>query len=447
MNENTKILLFLLLSGLLIVSPYALRAFEGNPHMINSEAYYNIRINGYDTLQNRTTSYSILDHLNKNQLLFNRIIPVLCGILSAGLTLLILKKHNISGKNITATILLLISSPIFIYTFIDFKYFSFNVLLSLLIIYLIVSKKNIIAIMPFIIMPFIDLQSSLIGFLFIISYIFMTAKSYKNYYLLVASGIVSIIVAVWINLTAGHTIMMLTFENPKLVTDIGSQAGFSFSSIILTIIGLLLLWEKGIKNFFVYIFLTALVIISVFSTQLKAFMNYILVIYAGFAFIHLVKRRWSIQIIKKITLLLIICSIMFTTILYATKLSKSAPTPEYVDAINFIKEQSFKEETILSSIENGYLIEYFANRRVFVDQKSLAYESDRIKILDTLTLSRNLERTEDILKQYNIKYVFIDQSFRQKLETDEGLLFLIENSDKFKSIYKNEEVEVWIYTG
>ncbi len=445
MNDNTKTLLILLLAGALILSPYAFRTFQGNPYMINSEAYYNARVSGQDQLQDRTMPLSIFNVFNQDNVLFNKIIPLLSGILCVGLAFMIMKKHNISEKNITAITLILISSPIFLYTFLDLKYFAFTIILSLLTIYFIASKRYVISAIPLVLIPFIDFYSSLIAMILILLYVLLTAKNYSNYRIVLILGIVSFIAAILLNNYLGYSVTRIPIEKSKLITDIGAEAGFSFSSIVLTLIGMILLWDKGLKNLLVYILIIIMFGLSVFNTTLKAYVNFILVVYAGFAFIYLTKRKWSIQIIKKVTLLLIVCSIMFTTILYATKLSKSEPTPAYVDALNFLKEQSFENERVLSTMENGYLIEYYAERGVFIDEKTNVYEPKRLTLFNNLTTSRNLERTEMILKEYEIKYIFIDDYFRQKLEADQGLLFIIQTSQKFKNIYKNEEVEVWMY--
>lgn len=445
MNENTKILLILLLAGALILSPYAFRIFQGNPYMINSEAYYNIRVAGEDTLQDRTMPFSILDLFDQNNVLFNKILPLLAGILCVGLSIMIMKRHNISEKNTTAITLILISSPIFLYTFLDLKYFSFSIILSLLTIYLISSKRNILSAIPLVLIPFFDFYSSLIAIVLVLLYILLTAKNYKNYRIIIILGAASFIAALLLNNYMGYSVFRLPIEKTRLITDIGAEVGFSFSSMILTLIGMILLWEKGLKNLLVYMLIIAMFSLSVFNTTLKAYVNFILVVYAGFAFVYLTRRKWSIQIIKKVTLLLIICSIMFTTILYATRLSEMEPTPEYVDAMKFIKDQSFEDETVLSSIENGYMISYYSERSVFIDEKTNIYEPKRIAIYNNLTTSRNLEKTESILKEYSIRYIFIDEPFRQKLEADEGLLFIIENSQKFKDIYKNEDIEIWMY--
>lgn len=445
MNENTKTLLILLLAGALILSPYAFRIFQGNPYMINSEAYYNIRVSGEDALQDRTMPFSILDLFNQNNIIFNKILPLLLGILCVGLSIMVMKRHNISEKNTTAITLILISSPIFLYTFLDLKYFSFAIILSLLTIYLISSKRYLFSAIPLVLIPFFDFYSSLISIVLVALYILLTAKNYNNYKIMIILGIVSFIAALLLNNYLGYSVTRIPLEKTRLITDIGAEAGFSFSSMVLTFIGMILLWDKGLKNLLVYIMIIIIFGLSAFNTTLKAYVNFILVVYAGFAFVYLTRRKWSIQIIKKVTLLLIICSIIFTTILYATKLSETEPTPAYVDALRFIKDKSLEDESVLSVIENGYIIEYYSERRAFIDEKTNIYEPKRLAVYNNLTTSRNLEKTESILKDYSIKYIFVDKAFRQKLEADQGLLFIIENSQKFKEIYKNEEVAVWMY--
>ncbi|MGV8150882.1 MAG: hypothetical protein ACP5NV_04090 [Candidatus Woesearchaeota archaeon] len=445
MNENTRTLLMLLLAGVLILSPYALRMFEGNPYTINSETYYNTRVSGYDELQERKMPFSILDYFNQNSVIIGKILPVLLGILSIGLCILIMKKHNISEKNTTSITLILISSPIFLYTFLDFKYYAFSLILTLLTIYLLASKTKTYAAIPLALIPFFDLYSALISAIFISMYVLLMEKKLRSYIPLLIVGVLSIIAAIIVNIYTGHDMTRIPIENPRLITDIGAEAGFSFSTIILAIIGIMLLWEKGLRNLVLYIVIIGLVVLSIYNTTLKAYINYALVVYAGFAFIYLTKRKWSIQIIKKITLLLIVCSIMFTTIFYATKLSQSAPTPEYVDALNFLKDQSIENEKVFSSQENGYIIQYYSQRAAFIDQKSNIYEPEKLKIFNNITHSRNLEKTEKMLQEHGIRYIFIDEKFKQRLESDEGLLFLIENSNKFKNIYQNERVEIWMY--
>jgi membrane-bound ClpP family serine protease len=256
----------------------------------------------------------------------------------------------------------------------------------------------------------------------------------------------AILLSLILNTYYGYGIIhMFRFYAHNMLTDIGATVGISFSTLILAIIGLMLLWENGWRTLVTYLLMILLIVASLFNDTLRIYTNFIIMIYAGFAFIHLNKRKWSIGIIKKTTVLLIICSIFFSTLVYMTKLSSSEPTPEYVNALKFITGQSFPNEVILCSPENGYFIEYYTERMVLADDSTKFYDHKRYELIENITTSRNLERTESLLKEYNIKYIVISKEFEPYLKEKEGLLFLIENSKKFSNIYKNEKVNVWMY--
>ncbi|MEM4638060.1 MAG: hypothetical protein QXK76_03520 [Candidatus Woesearchaeota archaeon] len=445
MKDNTRIFLTILLTGIIILSPYALRIFKNNPYDINSESYYNIRISEYDSLQERTITFSLLNILQKDNLIITKILPLFLAILCVGLIILIMKKHNIVDKNIMPTILILIASPAFIYTFVDLKYFSYTLALSLLFVYFLVNKKNFLSAIPLIAMPFFDYYSSIIAIIFINLYLIITKNKNRKTFLII--GLMSLTVASITNFYILKIQPILPINNLLIITDITGEVGFSFSMIILSIIGIILLWEKGLKNFIINILIILLLILSTFSIELKAYMVLILSLYAGFAFSYLKKRKWSIQIIKKVTMLLIVCSIVFTTVLYISKLSNSNPTNNDIDALKFLKDYSFNNEKILSSHENGFLIQYYANRPTLTDQKTKNYEPEKMKIYEEIIKSRNLEKTETLLKNNNIKYFYIDKKFKKTLEEKEGLLFLLEQSKKFQQIYKNQEIEIWMHIG
>jgi hypothetical protein len=104
-------------------------------------------------------------------------------------------------------------------------------------------------------------------------------------------------------------------------------------------------------------------------------------------------------------------------------------------------------EVILASPENGYIVEYYTERMVLVDDMTKYRDYQKYIDMDNLTSSRNLDRTQKLLNEYNIKYIIIDQEFEPYLTNKEGLLFLIETSQKFTSVYKNNNIEIWMYNG
>jgi hypothetical protein len=456
-QDNAKALVFLvLLAGLLIVTPYFFRMWQGNPYSINSETYNILRLYNtldndfYDDLQDRNVMLNILYFLPFTEdygFFMTKIIVFLLALLSIIFGYLIMKRHNFPDKVTIATLLLLMSSPIFISTFIDFSTYSITVFLGLLSIYFLSTDKRYISAIIGIILPFIDLYSATIMIIIQALYILSRHNSLSRHKALVISGILAIITSIIINIYLGYNVFSsISIAKSNIITEIGASSGFSFSSLLLSIIGLVLLWERTWKNIAVYSMIILLLISAIFLEVLRVYLNFVLVIYGGFAFVYLTRRKWSIGIIKRITLLLIVCSILFTTLVFITNNIKSEPNSNYVEALVFLNKQSMVNETVFSSEDNGYIIEYYAERASFVDQKSGIYDPEKIRLFENLSISRNLEKTESILKQHSIKYIFIDSDFQRYLEDKEGLLFLISTSNKFRNIYRNEDIEIWMYT-
>ena len=450
MRESIKITLIIIISGIILILPNTIRALNNNQYMINSDSYYTLRTYNqqFDGLQQRPLPFSIFHYIPLfENIVIARVLPLLLGIMTALLSYFILRKHNMPEKNINAIIILLIVSPIFIYTFSELKLYAVALALTLLCILLLSYKKIALASILFIIIPLIDIYASILSLVFVFIYIALSNKSLKNNLIFILIALISVAAAIGINYFFNYPIFKyIPIESPNLLSDTGIKNGFSFSSLILSLIGLILLWEKGLKNIIIYVSFILILVLSMFSTSLKAYINMILIIFAGFAFIYLNRRKWSIQLIKRVTILLIICSILFTTILFITKTSNLAPDADYVDAMLFIKKQSNPEEKILSSPDNGFMLQYYTDRATYLDDKSSMFDKELLIELSNLTSSRNLERTENILSKNNLRYVFIDKDFKQFLEQEEGLLYIIETSNKFTNIYKSNKAEVWLYT-
>jgi len=453
-NEKKYLVILVLLAGLLLLAPSTIRMLGHNNYMINSEAYNNIRLYNqgdmqYDSLQGHSTSLNVLDLIRLNesarQILFN-IIPILLGLITTILAYLVLHKQNISEKTIVAIVTLMIISPIFIYAFTNYKIYSFVIFLNVLGLYFLMHDKIMFSIAAFAIIPFIDPFSGIVTMVLLLTYMFSSQKHQASTKIISIALFAAVILSLILNSFYGYNILHITtFSVHNILTDIGANVGISFSIIILTIIGLILLWEDGWRTLVTYILLLLFFVISLFNDTVRIYVNFIIMIYAGFAFIYLTRRKWSITIIKKTTILLIICSIFFSTLVYTNNIIRSEPTPGYIDALQFVKEQSLPTEVVLCSPTMGYVVEYYTERMAFLDDSTQYYNQQKNIDLETIASSRNLDRTEKLLKEYNIKYIIIDKEFEPYLKDKEGLLFLIDTSNKFTSIYKNTDVEVWMY--
>ena len=179
-NKQTKnILLILIITAILLILPYFFRMFLGNESVITPESYHNIRlfeeVNGfkfYDSIEQRPIPFNVIYMfpLTGNEFGLVKLIPFLLGLLSVFLMYLILKKHNIDEKHITATLALLIFSPIFLYIFIGFNFYSVILFLTLLAFFCLINEQRVLATALFVLIPFIDFYGGLLTFIFLAIY-------------------------------------------------------------------------------------------------------------------------------------------------------------------------------------------------------------------------------------------------------------------------------------
>ncbi len=455
MNDEKKyLILFMLVAVLLLVAPTMIRLVNNNIYVVNSEAYNNMRLydeqsTNYDSLQNRDIPFNVLNFIQLNDLLKSllfKLIPILLGLITIFIAYFTLKKQNISEKTVLAILALIITSPIFIYVFTDYKVYSFIIFLNILGAYFLTQNKILPGSVVLSIIPFIDLFSGIMTAIILLIYIVTNPKNKSNIKIVFMILSASVVLTSIINIYYGYNLFhMFKFNIHNILVDIGANIGVSFSIIILTIIGMVLLWENGWRNLLTYILLFFVAILALFNDTIRIYLNFIIMIYAGFAFIYLNKRKWSIAIIKKTTILLIICSIFFSTLVYTTQLVRSDPSSEYIDALLFLKNQSLDNEVIFCDPVEGYFIEYYSNRTVFIDDSTRYYNLKKYDYLNIIASSRNLDRTEAIFKENGVKYVIISKNFEPYLKEKEGLLFLIETSNKFVKVYNNSDVEIWMY--
>ena len=457
-QENKALMILLLVAGLILLAPYMIRIASGNHFIIGPESYKNIwlqhnsRITFYDSYENRNVPINLLYiipiHANTFSDTIFIIADIILGILTVLVAYAIMKKHNIGTRDIWAISILLITSPIFLYVFTGVNTYSVVLLLSAIAFLALITDKIIWSIIISVLLPFINMYAAIIMFIFFIIYFVATnnhkknPKQHKIFWILFS---IAILISILLNILLGYNpITHISIETSNIITDIGANIGFSFSMLILSLIGILLLLDRGLKNIIIYGVIFLMIIFSLFNEFIRIYLNFILVIFAGFALLYLLKRKWSISLIKKTTVLLIICSILFSSIFYITKLAKTGPDPEIVAGMEFIKKQPNDNSTILASADNTYMIEYFSGHKALIDPDT-DDESVQMHLFNNITLSRNLEKTEANLMNNNIRYIVIDEDFRNYLERQEGLLFLIENSNKFAKVYENNKMEIWMH--
>jgi len=158
------------------------------------------------------------------------------------------------------------------------------------------------------------------------------------------------------------------------------------------------------------------------------------------------RKDWNIKKLKSITILLIACSLVFSTVLFINN-EVGLMNQDKLTAARFLSTSSIND-VVLSVPENGFLIEYASGRNAFLDGNSYRY-NDYNSLLDTkdsIFYSRNLAEVDAFMKKNHITHIFIDKDMLSGSvwnSPDEGLLFLLKNSDSFVKVFENNQAVIY----
>ena len=218
--------------------------------------------------------------------------------------------------------------------------------------------------------------------------------------------------------------------------------------IMLAIIGLMIIWTKKKENSWLLLLL-GLSVISLFFNNLNIiYTSFILSYFAAVGFKSLIKREWKVETLKYLTIITLILGMLFSTVSYMSLISSSDPSSEQIEGLMWLKENSMNEGFVLSHYSNGFWIETIAERRVIMDSyfehtKGINEIYDNTK---RMFHSRNLDNSLKLMKDLDIRYIWIDKEMRDGLiweREGEGLLFLLNNKEKFRKAYSSKNIDIY----
>ena len=168
----------------------------------------------------------------------------------------------------------------------------------------------------------------------------------------------------------------------------------------------------------------------------------------------MLEQEWKLSLIKDVSLFILILGIIFSGLSTITRITAAYPTLDEYHAILFLQQQYSNinnQEYILSYYRYGHLLQSIPESNgklpVFLDTKS--YELNKYLnqsiIANELFYSRDIKKTTQLLTKYQIKYIFITPFMKSGIvwkKENQGLLFLLKNSERFKSIYNKNHNEV-----
>ena len=452
---------FLLYTLLLLI-----RGASSYPLEIGEQPYIHIRaaeqiaqglFSGYDemVLGGRTITLTPYHFLLAGAMLLRlsswlAVIPVLLSIISLVLLYLLLRKA-FPKKTILIVLALTMTSPPFIYLSVVSNPQSLAAALTLAGLLFFLKKGRVPAIasaLLFAIAALFSMYNILVIAALCILYSAFTPKCRKR-----TACILAVLGAMFI----AHPVQLYPvyeFSTTNIlnesISDLGGAKGFSVFFIILAVIGFFDSWSKK-KIYYPLYMLAGMLIISFFMVGNDANMYAALplAVLAAFGVLKVTEIAWSVQIIRKMIYLLILCGLIFSTLSYSIRLATAQPSDETIRSLEWLKNNSRAEGTVLSHHSSGYWIESIAERKVLIDSHSSSIPYFDQKYMDIYSLSHaaELEDTDAVLyDNYGVDYIWITQEMKEgkvwKTE-DEGLLFLLRNNETFKNIYSSDGTEIW----
>lgn len=460
-NKQTLIVVLLAALALLLV-PFIVNHFSGGT-LLSEESYYHLRminqfrttgISGTDTLLQRPYSFNLFHALpailGVGKTLLVYVIPVILGLISLFLVYLIYRNIEIEKDNILFSTILLISAPTFIYTFTTINPESLAFPIFLLGIYLFLKKNYISLIMPGILVT-INIYSAIILLVIFGAQALLEHKGRRVFFLS----------ALFFILAGGFAILFLKF-NPlldfvqsgfslsSLFVTLGGVKGYSLIVIILAILGMSSFWERGANLTTWYAIITLFFIGSLFYSSTRIFAMPLIAFFSGRAISDMVKKHWNISLLKDVTILLIVCSILFSAVVFI-KSEATSISPENVNAIKYLSATE-PNDVILSSESNGFLIQEIANRRTYLDSSSYKFKdyAYRENTSNNIFYTRNLKELEKLFNESGINHILIDKNMYDGEiwnSPDEGVLFIFKNSNSFVKIFDNGADQIYRYVG
>lgn len=416
-----------------------------SPFMIGEESFYHLRI-AKDILKQGIVTYDEFSFSGRNNFmefglsyiiaLFGFITKLsvensamwlflILGLVSIYLLFSIFKVLELEESMMALPVLIL--SPPFIYLFIVINRYAIPLILTLLIAYFLLKKRIYISIICFLLMPLFSYQFSILvllaGFLY-----FLYNK--KKKLLLLFSLLVILIF-----------LLILNDFNFDFISDFGGNLGLSVFGVFILLIGLGFFWKR--KRFIGLYFICLLLFLLYLKFYWIIFLlNILLCLLVAFSLLNLFKMQWESRLVRDLTVLLLVCGLLFSGISFVKSLSSSMPNEGFFEALNAIPSGS----VVLSSMNNGHWISYAGKKNVIDDFANFKGYKERENDVSTLFATKDLKTAISILDKYNVNFILINEQMRHKLFWEnEGLLYLLKYSNNFEKTYEKDDIEVWAY--
>lgn len=365
-------------------------------------------------------------------ILLNNMIPIeYVGLFFAAFVLLFFIYFHIKqDKEIVSTVIaLIIFSPAFIYTSVNG-----NQALAGLAIYLatmiFIKKYKYVSYIFAALGATLNIEIALmlaLGFLATSAY--MYKKDLRNLFL--GTTIIAIISS-FISRSVFESQISLSKVLTQFIFEFGGISGSSIILIVIAVISTLLFWKKNPPIFIIP--LNIILLISIISENHLIF-HIIISILAGPLITRIIYKKWSIDLIKKSSLiaLFVLLTINMISFYQAYQLEDTS------EIITIISENIPENSLILTSSQKGYMIEKKTGIQTY---RKYDLKED---ISEQIYHSTSLTNTINLIENINITHIVITQRMIEDIWEGRytGLLIMVRDKDHFLPLYASEKIEIY----
>lgn len=447
-NKTVYILLFLI-----VLFSFAFRIYFSNDTYNDDSAYFHLRHIGnivenhrilyYDSLSfgGREVVYPPLFHLIMALLSFGNLfilkfLPELFFALSVVLFYLVGKELCKNDLVVLFCCLLYSFTPDFLgLTMNILSVFSLVIPLFLLIIFCLFKLKErkwlYVFLISSLLFPLLHSSAMLFAVAVCIFLLMNISEGLQLAKLDIQALFYSLLAVVFVNLVLYRDLFLV--YGLDLVANLGLMEGLLDNSVggIVFNLGLLVLFlgcfgfyigilkKKHIVVYFLgAVFLSVLLLFMINLLSFEDSLIYLIIclclvscVGLDYLYDYFSDFRWKYT---KIVFVIVITLLFFSLSYYpAVKLVKglNPVSSEKIEDFTWLKENSNPDDVVLSLIDDGHLITYFAERKNVVDNNLLGVNDVQERLEDTKTIYKGwyFAKAREYLKSYNIKWIYMPQ--------------------------------------
>ncbi len=460
LDKHAGLIILLITTGILLITAPLLRIASGTTQFYDSRDFYTQREAGSYKLEGEMSDRGVGGRFKKSLTAgvvklfknWSKFLPLTAGLLTISFLYLLLYSRKREYALLTSIIFAF--SPIFIKMYTSLSSYGFALAFLTSGLWLLEKHKYLGSVLFSLGGLFSPVLAGASAVAVLITNFADKKKVEDALILLVLTAVASFVtITVFRNsLFLENSINLHT--KTLFFSELGALRGVSLALFLSAVIGLLSRWSAEKKKKVVTNSLFLLLVAgSLFTEVLIPLLGITASFYAaeGLRYVYLKsggggeKQSW---IIKSATLL-IICTLLFGGISFEKKISGHEPGSDFAGVGDFLKEK--EDGVVVSALKYTNYIALLSEKRVLLPQYSKMSRSRRREVesyAERIFSARRMNQVEDILKEKDIKYFLITEEMKNGLvwQREEGLLFLLENSNSFEKIKEIGGVELWEYT-